>query len=87
MELVIESCLQVFLESEPSQDLNGAWHVFYLMAFIFIESLILDMLQNFNVPQNFNEIFRYFFIQRINFLDSERALLDSWGALFWLHDT
>lgn len=36
MELIIESCLQVFLDSEPSQDLNEAWHVFYLMAFIFI---------------------------------------------------
>lgn len=36
MELVIESCLQVFLDSEHSQDLNWAWHVFYLMAFIFI---------------------------------------------------
>lgn len=33
MELVIESCLQVFLDSESSQDLNWAWHVFYLMAY------------------------------------------------------
>lgn len=33
MELVIESCLHVFLDSEPSQDLNWAWHVFYLMAY------------------------------------------------------